>query len=57
MVKPTHTIGGVKTLEYPIQPKKKLIRIVAFITCLMLSVFLAFFLEFVEGLRKEEQDS
>jgi uncharacterized protein involved in exopolysaccharide biosynthesis len=42
-------------IEHPIQPKKKLIVIVAFITGLMLSVFLAFFLEFLAGSKEEVQ--
>jgi len=53
MMKPTHIVGEIETLKKPIKPKKKLIVIVAFITALMLSVFLAFFLEFLRG-RKEE---
>ena len=40
--------------DHPIKPKKKLIVIVAFITGLMLSVFLAFFLEFIGGMKREE---
>jgi capsular polysaccharide biosynthesis protein len=55
MIKPTHIVGEVETLEHPIQPKKKLIVIVAFITGLMLSVFLAFFLEFLAGSKEEVQ--
>lgn len=54
MMKPTHIVGEIETLENPIKPKKALIIIVAFITGLMLSVFLAFFLEFVSGMKKEE---
>jgi len=53
-MKPTHIVGEIETLEKPVKPKKKLIVIVAFITGLMLSVFLAFFLEFIGG-RKEEK--
>ncbi len=41
----------------PKKPKKKLIVIVAFITGLMLSVFLAFFLEFIGNMRKEEEEN
>lgn len=51
---PTDTVGKIKTLEKPVKPKKKLIVTVAFITGLMLSVFLAFFLEFISGQKKEE---
>ncbi|NOR54693.1 MAG: hypothetical protein GQ531_00645 [Sulfurovum sp.] len=54
MMKPTHIVGEIETLEKPIKPKKILITIVAFITGLMLSVFLAFFLEFIASAKKEE---
>ena len=52
----THIIGDVEALNKPIKPKKKLIVIVSFITSLMLSVFLAFFLEFISGLKKSEDE-
>ena len=55
-MKPTHIVGEIETLEKPIKPKKKLIVIVAFITGLMLSVFLAFFLEFIKGMKEEEKE-
>ena len=47
-------IGKVTVLNKPIEPKKKLIVIIAFITGLMLSIFLVFFLEFIAGMKKEE---
>jgi uncharacterized protein involved in exopolysaccharide biosynthesis len=50
----TQVIGNIITQENPVKPKKKLIVIVAFITGLMLSVFLAFFLEFMQGLKRED---
>ena len=53
-IKSTHIVGEIETLENPVKPKKILITIVAFITGLMLSVFLAFFLEFIAGMKKEE---
>ena len=53
-IKPTHQAGEIETLEKPIKPKKTLIVVVSFITGLMLSIFLAFFLEFVSGVKKEE---
>lgn len=53
-IKPTHIVGEVEVLEGPIKPKKLLIVIVAFITSLMFSVFLAFFLAFLSGLRDEK---
>ena len=57
MVKPTHIVGEIETLDKPIKPKKKLIVIVAFITGLMLAVFLAFFLEFIRGIKDEKQEN
>ena len=53
-VQKTEIIGEFQVLEKPIKPKKKLIVIVAFITGLMLAVFLAFFLEFLSGGKKED---
>lgn len=54
MMKSTHIVGEIETLDKPIKPKKALIVIVAFITGLMLSIFLAFFLEFISSAKKEE---
>jgi capsular polysaccharide biosynthesis protein len=50
----THIIGDVEVLEKPIKPKKALIVIVAFITGLMLSIFLVFFLSFLGSLKEEK---
>ncbi|MEE8588094.1 MAG: GNVR domain-containing protein, partial [Sulfurimonadaceae bacterium] len=55
-IKRTELVGEVELLDRPIKPKKKLIVVVAFITGLMLSVFLAFFLEFIQGNREEEEE-
>lgn len=55
MMKPTHIVGEIETLDYAVKPKKKQIVVVAFITGLMLSVLLAFFLEFIQGIKKEEE--
>ena len=52
----THVVGEIETLENPIKPKKALILIAAFITGLMFSIFLAFFLEFLKGVRNEETE-
>ncbi len=54
MIKPTHIVGEIETLDKPIKPKKLLIVIIAFITGFMLSVFLAFFLEFIRNSREKE---
>lgn len=51
----TKQVGEVKLDNIPInKPKKKLIVVVAFITGLILSIFLVFFLEFVKSFKKEE---
>lgn len=54
-VQNSKVIGDYVIKDYPVKPKKKLIVVVAFITGLMLSVFLAFFLEFIQAGRKEEK--
>jgi len=48
----THLVGKIRMLDHPVKPKKKLILVVAFITGLMLGIFLAFFKEFI-GKEKE----
>ncbi len=55
-MKQTHIVGQIETLEKPIKPKKALTIIIAFITGLMFSVFLAFFLEFVAGIKEEKEN-
>lgn len=45
-------IGKIKILNKPIKPKKALIVIVSFIAALILSILLAFFLEFISTLKK-----
>ena len=48
----TQLVGDITVGDTAIKPKKKLIIIVAFITGLMFSIFLAFFLEFIKGFKK-----
>ncbi len=50
----TKVVGNIQILDKPIKPKKTLIVVVAFITGLMLSIFLAFFLEFIQSSQREE---
>ena len=52
--KNTEVVGEIMINDNPVKPKKKLIVVVAFITGLMLSIFMAFFLEFIKGAKKEE---
>jgi len=50
-------IGEYIIKDYPVKPKKKLVVVVAFITGLMLSIFIAFFLEFIQTGRKNEAEA
>ena len=53
-IKRTQIVGNIEVLNKPTKPKKALIVIVSFITALILSIFLAFLLEFLRGLKEEE---
>lgn len=48
----TRIIGGISITDQPIKPKKQLIVTVAFISGLILGIFLAFFREFISKGRK-----
>jgi len=51
----TKQIGHIVIGDKPINmPKKKLILIISFITGLILSIFLVFFIEFIRGLKDEK---
>lgn len=56
-VKPTQRVGNIALSDFPIKPKKKLIVVVAFVTGLILSIFLAFLLEFIAGMKQEQQEN
>jgi len=47
-------VGEYITKDAPIKPKKKLIVVVAFVTGFILSIFLVFFLEFIKGIKKQD---
>jgi len=53
--KNTEIVGKIMINDNPIKPKKKLIVIVAFITGLILSIFIVFFLEFIKGFKEEDK--
>jgi len=53
-IKNTHIVGKVEVLDKPVRPKKVLIVIVAFITGLMFSIFLVFFLSFIQKIKEEK---
>ena len=52
----THIIGKIKMKNHPVKPKKKLIIAVAFITGLILSIFLVFFFEFIKDLKEDNNN-
>lgn len=52
--KNSEIVGEIMTNDYPSKPKKKLIVVVAFITGLILSIFLVFFIEFLKGMKEED---
>ena len=47
-------VGKIITSNYPVKPKKKLIIMVAFVTGLILSIFLVFFIEFIKSFKEED---
>ncbi|MEA1916098.1 MAG: GNVR domain-containing protein, partial [Campylobacterota bacterium] len=55
--KNTKVIGKIMISDYPIKPKKRLIVVVAFVTGLILSIFLVFFMEFIRGAKEEDAKS
>ncbi len=50
----TEIVGSIIMQDKPVKPKKALIVIVSFITGLIFSIFLVFFLEFLQGMKKED---
>ena len=54
-IKETQLVGDIVIVDTTKKMKKKLIVVVGFITGLMLSVFLAFFLEFIQSAKKDEE--
>ena len=53
--KNTKVVGRIIINNNPIKPNKKLIVTVAFVTGLILSIFIVFFLEFIRGFKEEEK--
>ena len=49
----TKQIGDIKISEEAINDKKSLIVTVAFITGFILSIFLVFFIQFIQSIKKE----
>jgi len=55
--KNTQIVGNIITNDYAIKPKKLLIIIVSFITGFILSIFIVFFMGFLNGFKKDEDKS
>lgn len=53
-IRNSEIVGHYIVKDYPIKPKKRLIVVVAFVTGLILSIFLVFFLEFIRGAKEEK---
>ena len=51
--KNTQIVGEIMTNDFPAKPKKSLIVAVAFVTGFIISIFLVFFIQFIQGIRKE----
>ncbi|WP_072682421.1 GNVR domain-containing protein [Arcobacter sp. LA11] len=54
-IKNSEIVGEIIVNDSPIKPKKKLIILVSFIAGLILSIFLVFFINFIQNLKKEEK--
>jgi LPS O-antigen subunit length determinant protein (WzzB/FepE family) len=54
-IKETQQIGNIIVDDNPIRPKKKMIVVVAFITGCILSIFIVFFMQFIQGFKEEEK--
>jgi LPS O-antigen subunit length determinant protein (WzzB/FepE family) len=50
----TRLVGDYIVNEYPSKPKKSLIVVVSFVTVLILSIFIVFFMQFISNFREEE---
>lgn len=53
--KNSQIVGEIILNDHPAKPKKSLIVVVAFVTGFILSIFLVFFLQFVQSMRKESK--
>ena len=51
--KNTQIVGEIMTNDFPTKPKKSLIVAVAFVTGFIISIFLVFFIQFIQGTKKE----
>ncbi|UXC30003.1 Wzz/FepE/Etk N-terminal domain-containing protein [Aliarcobacter butzleri] len=54
-LKNSEVVGSILVNEHPIKPKKSLIVVVSFVTGFILSIFLVFFVQFINNMRKEKK--
>lgn len=54
IAKNSEVVGDVLVDDKPIKPKKSLVVVVAFVTGFILSIFIVFFMQFINNFRKEE---
>lgn len=53
-IKNSDIVGKIQINDYPVKPKKALVVVVSFVTGFILSIFIIFFMQFIQGLKKEE---
>ena len=53
-IKNSDIVGKIQINDYPVKPKKTLVIVVSFVTGFILSIFIIFFMQFIQGLKKEE---
>jgi len=53
-VRMTQIVGEISVSDDPVKPKRVVIITAALFTGLMLSIFLAFFLEFMQGIKPKD---
>ncbi|WP_323591277.1 Wzz/FepE/Etk N-terminal domain-containing protein [Aliarcobacter butzleri] len=54
-LKNSEVVGSILVNEHPIKPKKSLIVVVSFVTGFIASIFLVFFVQFINNMRKEKK--
>ncbi|WP_152018609.1 Wzz/FepE/Etk N-terminal domain-containing protein [Aliarcobacter butzleri] len=54
-LKNSEVVGSILVNEHPIKPKKSLIVVVSFVTGFILSIFLVFFIQFVNSMKREDK--
>lgn len=53
-LKNSEIVGSIIKSDNPVKPKKSLVVVVAFVTGFILSIFIVFFMQFINSIRKEE---